>query len=339
MKVFKSYTLGMKRAASEKKMIFLLWLFNVLFASVIYYQFSDYLEKVLGTSAAAANFLKAIDFNSVFEMLTFDGAALGTIVSLAIYVGLFYGVFSIFLSGGILQVLVVGRNPNASGEKRHLAAIFFKGAGQYFGRFFRLFLYSLVLLAGVAVALMVLAMILSPITQRNTNEALLFYVVLAEVIVGLFLVFMVRMIVDYARIRIVVENSRAVVLSLFDSIGFVFRRLGKTLGLYYLYLLTGAAVIAIFWVIKTGIKTYSLLPILIAFVVGQLFILSRGWLRVALQAAQMDFFRSVPPPTPVEETIPVSEPVGARIPADEQASEDLTEAPAAKDNTEEAPEA
>jgi hypothetical protein len=317
MNATKSFILGIKRATSEGKMLLLLWFFNVLFASVVYLQFSDYLDKVLGTSAAASDFLKGFDFNSVFEMLNFDGAALGTIISLAITLALFYGVFSIFLSGGILETLFAGREPDAPGETGRLAPLFFKGAGKFFGRFFRLFLYSLALFAGAAVLVMILFMILSPLTRNSTSEALLFYIVLGEVIVGLFLFFLVRVIVDYARIRIVAGNSRAVLRPLLESIGFVFRRFGKAIAIYYLYLLTGVVVVALYWLIRTWIKTTSLLPILIAFALGQVFILSRGWLRVGLQAAQMDFFRSAVPPTPVEEAVPASEPTAGESVAPE----------------------
>jgi len=298
VKVVKSYTQGIKRATSEGKMLLLLWLFNILFASVIYFQFSDYLHKAIGTSAAAANFLKTIDFNSLFEMSAFNGAALGAIISLAMYLSLVYGFFSIFLSGGILQTLFAGGSRDATGDKRRMASLFFQGAGKFFGRFFRLFLYSLVLWAGMAVIMVIFAMIIGPVTRNSTNEALMFYLGLTAGIVGLFLVFLIMMIVDYARIKIVVENSSAVLRSLLQSIGFVFRRFGKTLALYYFYLLTGAAIIAVYWAIASGIRTHSLLPILVAFLAGQMFIFLRGWIKVSLQAAQMDFFRSGRPPAP-----------------------------------------
>ena len=47
MKAIKSYSQGIKRATSEGKLVWLLWLVNVLFASLIYFQFSSYLNRVL----------------------------------------------------------------------------------------------------------------------------------------------------------------------------------------------------------------------------------------------------------------------------------------------------
>jgi hypothetical protein len=276
-------------------MLLLLWLFNILFASIVYIQFSDYLGQVFGASGAAANFLKTFDFNTFIEIMTFNGAGLSAVVSLALFLALIYGLFSIFLSGGILQSLFAGRGQGASGEKRRMAPVFFQGAGKFFGRFFRLFIYSLALWGGAAVVMLIVLMILSPVFQAGANEALMFYVGVAAAAFGAFLIFLVMMIVDYARIKIVVENSSAVFKSLLRSVGFVLRRFGKTLALYYLFLLTGVAVIAVYWAVKSGIKTHAVVPILIAFLVGQIFILTRGWLKVGLQAAQMDFFRALIP--------------------------------------------
>lgn len=311
MRVAKSYAHGIKRATSEGRMLLLLWLFNILFAWGIYLQFSGYLNSILGTRAAGAGFLKSIDFNIVFELLAFNGAALGQIISMAIFLSFLYGFFSIFLSGGILHTLFAGRGPDDASDRRRLAPLFFQGAGKFFGRFSRLFLYSLVLWAGVVVAMMFLAMVLGPATRGTADEALMFWMFLIAAVVGLFLAFLVKMIIDYARIRIVVDDASAVLGSLFSSIGFVFRRFGKILALYFLFVLTGAALIALYWAVNSGIKTHSRLPILLAFLIGQIFILTRGWVRVGLQAAQMDFFRSaVPPPPPAAPT--------ERIPAPEE---------------------
>lgn len=55
-------------------------------------------------------------------------------------------------------------------------------------------------------------------------------------------------------------------------------------------MITAAALFAIYWMIQGAIKTHALLPILIAFLIAQIFILSRAWIRIGLQAAQMDYF-------------------------------------------------
>lgn len=293
MKVLTSYSQGIKRATTEGKLVWLLWLINVLFASVIYFQFSNYLNKVLSHSAVAEKFLKTFDINTFAELLSHNSEGLNTIISFAILLLIGYIFASVFLNGGILYTLI---SPRKTGEKRRLAPLFFEGGGKFFGRFLRLLIYSLILWLGIAAVVLIVHIILNPITKGGTNEVLLFYLIMVRVVIAFFLVFLVKMIVDYARIKIVLEDTHKVFRSLFLAVGFVFKKLGSTLAIYYFFVLTTAAIFLLYWLVQKAVKTHALLPILIAFIIGQIFILSRGWIKVGLQAAQMNFFRSAAKP-------------------------------------------
>ncbi len=302
MKALKYYFQGIKKATSEGKLVWLLWLVNVLFASLIYFQFSDYLNQVLSRSAAAENFLKTFDMNTFFELLAHNGEKLNAIVSLAILLLIGYIFVSVFLNGGILFTLI---HPRKTDERRRLAPLFFEGGGKFFGRFVRLLIYSLTLWLGIIVVILILNMILKPITKGSTNEVLIFYLILIQVIIAFLLVFLVKMIVEYARIKIVIEDTRKVFRLLFQAVGFVFRKLGSSLAIYYLFVLTMAAVFVLYWLVQKAVNTHTLLPILFAFIIGQIFILSRGWVKVGLQASQMNFFQSAGPPQKTGEPVPV----------------------------------
>lgn len=302
MKVLKYYFQGIKRATSEGRLVWLLWLVNVLFASLVYFQFSDYMNQVLSRSEAAENFLKTFDMNTFFELLTHNGEKLNAIVSLAILLLIGYIFTSVFLNGGILFTLI---HPRKTEKKRRLAPLFFGGGGKFFGRFVRLLIYSLILWLGIIFVILILNMILKPITKGGTNEVLMFYLILVRVVIALLLVFLVKMIVDYARIKIVVEDSRKVFRPLFQAVGFVFRKLRSTLAIYYIFMLTAAAVFILYLLVQKTVKTHALLPILFAFIIGQIFILSRGWVKVGLQAAQMNFFHLAAPPQKTVEPVPV----------------------------------
>ena len=293
MKILKSYGYGVKRAVLEPKMIFVLWLINILFSSVIFFLFLKYLTAALGNSPAAEGLLKKFDFNIFFELIIHKGGPLQTIFYAAFILACLFFLVSIFLNGGILSVLISShRSSEDQGEGRRFSRVFFQGAGQFFGRFFRLCIYSLILWIAVVLIHLLLNFALKPLTADGTNEKLMFYLILIQVAVGVFFVFLVHMILDYACIKIVIEDSRSVFRSLFQMTGFVFRRFGKTLALYYLLIMTGAGLCVIHWFIQKSIQTSSFLPILVAFTVGQVFILSRGWLKIAFQAAQLDYYSS-----------------------------------------------
>jgi hypothetical protein len=291
MKVLNSYGNGVKRALLEPKMVAVLWLVNFVFASVIYFLFSGYLSDKIGNRLVAANFLEGFDFKTFFELIIHEGQGLHWILTTALILAFMYYWVALFLHGGILSVLKSrGITGDAESRNRRFAPVFFQGAGKYFGRFFRLAIYSLLLWVILGVVYYLLDLVLKSLTAGGTNEPAILFRYLARPIIFLVLYFLIRMLGDYARILIVVEDSGAVFRSLIQAIQFVFRNFFKTLILYYLLLITGVAIFGIYWIVQKMIPTQTLIPILLAFLIGQIFILSRGWLKIALQAAQLRFY-------------------------------------------------
>jgi hypothetical protein len=321
MKVTTSFAHGIRRASGEGRMLLLLWLVNLLFASILFFQFSSYFNELLATRAAGAGFLKAIDFNIILEIIAGDGAVIGRFIALAMLLFLAYGLFSVFLGGGILHTLwarytdaefeAAYGDGSGANKRGRMAPLFFQGAGKFFGRFFRLFVLALVLWVIVIVVMTLLGSILRPLTSDTPHEGMVFWMTVFKVAVGLFLAFLVRMFVDYARIRMVVEDSTSALKSLVRASGFVFRNFGKTLALYWLYVLTGAVIFVIFWLIDQSISNAPFLAVLVTFFIGQVFILSRGWVKVGLQAAQMEYFRKT---STAARKPPASEPAACEIP-------------------------
>ena len=75
-----------------------------------------------------------------------------------------------------------------------------------------------------------------------------------------------------------------------DAVRFVLRRLSGTLGLYYLFGLTGLAMAPAYLGVKSIIGTTTAAGILAVFLKTQVYIAGRGWLRTAYQAGQLEMF-------------------------------------------------
>jgi len=293
VKVLRSYGGGIKEATLQPKMLFVLWLRNFIFGLVIFYLFFWVLTRTIGKSVLADSLLERFDFNAFFELLVHHGASINMILTVSLVLILLYFLVSIFFYGGILSILTLP--PEAKEVKGLFAQTFFQGAGKFFGRFFRLSIYSLILWAVFILINLLLKPVGKFLTGNGTNEWMAFYFFWIRVAIGLFLVFLIRMILDYARIGIVILDSRAVFLSFFKTIKFVFQKFGRTLALYYLLVLTGIAIIIIFWLVKSYLPSFSSLWLttLVPFVVAQLFIALQGWLKIAFQSAQMEFYLSL----------------------------------------------
>jgi len=264
-------------------MVLLLWFFNFLFGFLIFYLLYNRLAEALSQSHISEGMLSKLNYHFVFEFLTYHGQALGTIRSVALVLIGVYILVSTFLFGGILHSLV-------ETQKTSFLQRFFQGCGKFFARFFRLFVYSLILWFILLVFIFILYRLGSALTGKGANERLAFYLFLVEVAVALFFIFFINMIQDYARFKIVTENSGYVFRSLFQSIGFVFKRLGRTLVLYYLLVLTGVVIAVVYWGLRSVIPFSSFGAIVITFLIYQLFIASHGWLKIAFQAGQLSFY-------------------------------------------------
>jgi hypothetical protein len=288
VKVLRSYGGGIIDAILEPKMMFVLWLRNFIFGLFIFYLLLRLLSGAMGKTVFAESL--SFDINILFDLLVHHGQSYSMIISAGIILIVLYFLVSIFLYGGILSILTLP--PEAKEEKRRFAQIFFQGAGKYFGRFFRLSIYSLLLWAVFILINLLLNPLGKLLTGDGTNERTAFYLLWIRLAIGLFLVFLIRMILDYSRIEIVILDSRSIFLSLFKAIKFVFQNFGKTLALYYLLVLTGIALISVFWLLKSYLPSFSSpwLTILVPLVVAQLYIFFRAWLKIAFQSAQLVFY-------------------------------------------------
>lgn len=301
MKVLKSYGHGIKEATLQPKMMFILWVVNFLFGLVMYSLISGALSDFLGKSLVAYKLFKEFDMNYFFELMVHKEGTFQSILSVGFLLFGLYFLVSLFLYGGILHTVDLrqksgskkkGSSKKSRKKNQRFSSIFFQGAGKYFGRFFRLYIYSLILWAGFVIVNVLIHLFFGKVLgTADAGEKTLFYLFWVRLGIGLFLLFLVLMIMDYSRIRVVVEDTRKVFQSLVKGIQFVFQKFGKTLALYFLLVVTGAVLLAGYWLLKSLIPGKNLELVLLAFLLGQVFLFARGWLRIIFQAAQMKYFK------------------------------------------------
>lgn len=294
MKIFKSYKNGILEAALRPKLILILWLVNLIFSFFIYFQVSGLITREVAPHVEAGALLKKMDFNVLFDLLTYHGEVLRVIIKSAVFIGIIYFILSFFIYGGILLSLRYPRkNKTDALHKPALMPLFFHGAGRYFFRFFILWVYSLILW----VIFILINILLTPagnlLTRNGENEPMLLPVVICRIVIGIFLILLIKMIMDYARIHIVLEDSRRIFRSLITSAGFVFRRFGRVLSLFYLILVTGIIFSIILWLVRSIIPGHTVAGIFAAFILGQAVIYSRCWTTVAFQASQLNYYKSI----------------------------------------------
>jgi hypothetical protein len=277
MDIIRVYAHGIKEASRRPAMIALLWLANIVLAAPACFLFSGALGAAVGKSAAP------LDQNAVFEFLTGSSGAIRDILAAAIIAVILFAFVSIFLYGGILHTLVRG----GTGERPGQAL--FAGGARYYGRFLRLTLYLVVLWVPALALFVPVHVLAAAVMKGSTNEQLGFALMIFRVVLALGLISFIKTIMDYARVRIVREDTNRVYDALAWAVRFVFGRLGGALLLYGLLGLTGWAMLAAYLVLNRFFAGAATGAIVSGFLLAQLFVAGRGWLKIAFQAAELEF--------------------------------------------------
>ena len=192
---------------------------------------------------------------------------------------------SLFLLGGVLDRLARDRATTSHG--------FFGACGIFFFRFLRLGLIAAVLYALLFGSFRPwLFDDLYPAWTREVTEERRAFAIYA----GLSLVFgaallLVNLILDYAKIRMVVEDRRSAIGAISASLRFIRRQPGPAFALYLLNALVFLAVVAIYYLAAPG-ATRGWSMAVAALVVGQVYIVLRLVVRLLFAASQIALFQS-----------------------------------------------
>jgi hypothetical protein len=140
-------------------------------------------------------------------------------------------------------------------------------------------------------------------------------------VVFLLLLGAVNIVIDYARIRIVVEDRRSAVGAVLASLRFIRRNLGSAVGLYSLNVLLFLAVIALY----AAVAPRATAPTAAVLIVGETYVLARHYLKLTFYASETALFQArlahagytaAPamqwPESPAAEAIVNAAPVGTR---------------------------
>lgn len=190
----------------------------------------------------------------------------------------------LFLSGGILDRYARQRPTRAHG--------FFAACGVYFFRFLRLGI-----IAGLAYWLLftyaggwLISDLFADINRDLGSErtAMLWGFALYGTL-GLLMLF-VNVVIDYAKVRAVVEDRRSMLFAVVAAIGFIARNPGRVLGLYTLNALVFLLVLTIWMLVAPGAGGAGA-GMWLGFAAGQIYLLARLAMKLQFLASQTALFQ------------------------------------------------
>jgi hypothetical protein len=292
---------GLRTAARQPKLVLVIWAWYGLLALVPALPAWAWWNAALGYSPEAAAALKRFGLGLFLDLTRSQGVSgFGLLLATTAAVAIVSAVSSAFVFGGILEVL------GSEDDRRSFMHRFYRGCGHFFWRFLRLVVIAAVCLGLATTAVMaLLSAVLSGSGSSEWEPAgyLAGFGTIAALaaVAGVFLLAL-----DYTRIRVARDDSRKMLKAYFTGLAFVLRRLAATFGIA----LVLVGLLALLMAGYLAYETYapaaaSWAAILALFVVQQVTVLGRVFLRVALVGAERHFhLASLPMPAPVEAVEP-----------------------------------
>lgn len=257
---------GFQRIKNNARLLLWLYLLNVGFALVAAIPLHHLIKNKVGNSMAISRLMPNFDYTIIQDFLREYGSEMSVILQEAQFLILFYFIFSIFLTGGILEKIQF--------RPQHT---FLQGGATHFWRLLRLTIYFILIYLLVLVLLGSLFNFIfienfanydseRPVVHGAGVFALLF----------IFIAILIAMVQDYAKIQVVHLPQSSVFRAFWNTWYIVFQNFSKTFTLYMINILMLLVVFGLYWwasgyfhPVDAGWK------ILITFLLSQLFIVGR----------------------------------------------------------------
>ena len=311
MNVIQCFKGGLGRVLRSPALIFWVFLASLIVVLPLTAAMRDVLKESLGTSLYAEKMRQGFDLDWYGEFSsgaaglaeTFGPSVVGILPVLGnleklldgevlfadrtiLAAGIVFLLAWAFLGGGI--VFRYSR-PDQTPTRREFMGI----CGEYFFRFVRLLVISLVVYW--AIFRWVSGPLQTWVTRLTRDVTVertaILYTLASYAIVG-FLVVISSLILDYAKIAMVVEERSSAILAFLRGLRFLLSHPAKTLGLYALLLLAGVLLVLVYSMVAPGPNQSGDTALLLTFGISQVYIVARIMLKLWFLAAQTLLFQA-----------------------------------------------
>ena len=280
-----------KATVRNYRLVLLIWAGYAALAAVAVAPALHWWRGAFDYSIEAATLLRQFNLAVVGDLTKYDYVgAFGLLTSTATAALALSIVASSFVVGGTLNVISGARTSRGVMDR------FFSGGSRFFWRFIRLmFVGGTCLVLAGGLLMLALVAIESPFS-RNTSEQgvylwLVFNLAALAIACALFLLAL-----DYARIEVVIDDTRGMVKAYLRALGFVLRHAASTYGMALAVLAPLTAVVLGYVAYETVAPVASTWGAIVLLVlIQQATLLARVGLRVSLLDAEYRYARRLAP--------------------------------------------
>ncbi len=280
-----AFAQGVQRIWLHKRILLWLYLINVAFAGVLVYPFRRILDKVSKTDLAD-EFLEGFSTDAFVDIGMHFGSELKSLGFVAVGLGALYLLLNVFLAGGIVATLAL--------DHRVSLHRFLAGASRFFSRYLRLFFVFCVTLGAVLAGFnFSIEPYFEDLAEAATTDRDAFLLKALGIVILLFVVSLVGMVFDYAKVRTVIDRRRSMIVSAVSGLSFSFRCFWRCFRLFYMNVLLVAALTGLFLLVGNQFSNATWGSIIGLFVVQQVFIVCRIGMKLSFFASQLAMYESL----------------------------------------------
>jgi hypothetical protein len=327
MTTFQAFTSGLKKVKENKRLVFFAWFINFSLALILAVPMLNQLDSYIAPTVNEEQLLQHWDDNwyysfrmdfeksEIARMLNYsilgsapivsgvdgilNGAGLRAVtgflvdllwrfqfkpsaLSLLTLLLIVYTLINTYLAGGFISTF--------AGDSHFTLKDFLSKGATYFGRFFRLFLLSLILFYLLFIVFDLCNRGIYGLTSNSPSEMTPFVYYMVRNALFFFLLGLFVMWFDYAKIRIVVDGRWSALGAFGTGVRFSFANFGKTFPLVLLLTIIGVVLMALFGIFEGLVPQTGYWTILVVFLLQQIYVFFRMWLKASFYATQTVLF-------------------------------------------------
>ncbi len=271
--IFNAFNSGIKDVYKNKKLVLIFYLIQFIFAYFLTKPFADLVAKTFNKSTLSDVILQKFNYLHFSIMIRDIGKGVN-LFGLFVPLLILYSLIIIFLTAGVYWLFF--------SKTEFKLSEFFSRCGNYFSRFLKLYSISFLFYFGCIILFLVLMGLKSTLTEDSISEVWPLIFTFVNVGILVMLVAMVMMLFDYAKVILITETHTGMFSAISEAAMFFMMNFFKTIGIYLLYILTTILLFVILKFINSFILTDTFFTISIFFVLSQLFVFLRQYLRLAL---------------------------------------------------------
>ena len=283
MTILKDYLSGLRLASRSLKMTTMIYVINLLFALALAIPFYGVITNAAHGSLQVNKLLEGFNYTAMQEFMDSTKGSISLLFKEGIWLAILYLLLSIFMAGGILKTLDNGAN--FKGKE------FFANGSKFFFRFLRLTLYFILIhVLVILIIYLPLSLIMGALAKNAESEKALFYAAITGG--GLYILIFIYLLIvaHYTRFMIITEDSTKVLKKIWTSVKFVSRKFFSTYPLYLLLLANLVLLILVYKFLSGVVGMTSGFTIFIMFLLQQIFIWSRIWLKIWFYSSQLEYY-------------------------------------------------